>query len=235
MGIRSIHPQGKLTWLCTLYWLFPFPALPTHSLTHSNTYLSSYFRSTQTETVVMSPELTFLKTSNFQNYFLMLSISFGFSDTWIWCGSEFWMSAKQYSASKASEKTSPPYLVTEQRQRNDADINSCPWKDYFPVCIYSPWVEERASLIFCALVWVHSKTPGSMVYFWKWKYTFNYLGTVINRIIMKTCAFLDQETGNFNHNTRIHNMIQNTSWYIQELEFMDWVKNEEILHFSSFN
>lgn len=110
MGIRSIHPQGKLTWLCTLYWLFPFPHLPTHSLTHSNTYLSSYFRSTQTETVVMSPELTFLKTSNFQNYFLMLSISFGFSDTWIWCGSEFWMSAKQYSASKASERLLPPTL-----------------------------------------------------------------------------------------------------------------------------
>lgn len=181
----------------------------------------------------MSPELTFLQKSNFPNYFLRLSISFGFSDTRIWCGSESWMSAKQYSASKASGKTSPHYLVTEQRQRNYADINFCPWKDYF--LVYSPGLKKE-HLIFYALLWVHSETPGPMVYFWKWKYTSNFLGTVINRIIMKTCTFLGQETGNFNHSTRINNMIQYISWCIQELEFIrDWVKNEEILHLSSFN
>lgn len=152
MGIRSIHPQGKLAWLCSLYWLLPFPALPTPSLTHSNTYLSAYFRSTQTETVVMSPELTFLQKSNFQNYFLRLSISFGFSDMRVWCGSESWMNAKQYSASKASGKTSPHYLVTEQRQRNYTDINLCPWKDYFLVSIYNPGWIKSISHILCLVL-----------------------------------------------------------------------------------
>ena len=141
---NKIHSSsGKLAWLCSLYWLLPFTALPTPSLSHSNTYLSAYFRSTQTETVVMSPELTFRQKSNFQNYFLRLSISFGFSDMRVWCGSESWMSAKQYSASKASGKTSPHYLVTEQRQRNYADINLCPWKDYFLVYIYNPRLNKE--------------------------------------------------------------------------------------------
>lgn len=112
--------------------------------------------------------------------------------------------------------------MTEQRQRNYADINFCPWKDYF--LVYSPGLRKSISYSMLWL-WVHSETPGPMVYFWKWKYTSNFLGTVINRIIMKTCTFLGQETGNFNHSTRIKQYDTIYKLMHTRIEFIrDWVK-----------
>lgn len=130
----------------------PFSCL-TYSLPYSLKYLSQcLFQEYPDWDSGYEPGTNFSPKANFQNYFLRLSISFGFSDMRVWCGSESWMNAKQYSASKASGKTSPHYLVTEQRQRNYTDINLCPWKDYFLVSIYNPGWIKSISHILCLVL-----------------------------------------------------------------------------------
>lgn len=152
----------------------PFPAfLPfVYSLLYSLKYLSQglfHRPSNLNSGGIISPEVPFFKEANFQSYFLMWSISFEFSGTCRWCGIESWPRAEK-DWFRVFREDGFPYSVTGQRQRNYPYINLCHRKDFFLVCIYSPWLEARVSFILCPLFRAQTETPGPLTYFWNWMY-----------------------------------------------------------------